>query len=170
MQLNNDKELKKLLKSHGFLNNNILDLRTVWISDLQLNRFRLEKAAQTQANKFEKWYSFSEDLSALIKERERIIREKEAHLDLKIRGYSESILEVRYGFTSLKEAAIKSIILTDSKLQKLRKNKRFLDLILGKLKGVLEAARQRKSMIKILTDLYVASYWDKLNYRPKQKE
>lgn len=160
-----DKELKSLLNQYGFLRGDELDLRRIWIADLQLNRFKLEKAAQSQSSKFERWYSLSEDLSALIKEKKRIFGKKEAILDLKIRQCTKESLQRKYGLHDLKESAIRSIIIKDSKIQKLKKNINFLETVYSKLRGVLEAARQRKSMIKILSDLYISSYWDKVDVK-----
>lgn len=137
------------------------EIRTLYRKDLQLNRYKLEVASEEQATKFEKWYSLSEDVAADIEDEKSFLLSVRSKAEVKIRGLSESELEKTYHIDSLKEGTVKALIELDELVLVVSKKIRKLKLLHNKLKGAIESGRQRKSMIRVLADLYQANYWDK---------
>ena len=158
------KELYSLLLKNGFRRSEctIENLRVLWQQDLQLNRYKLELASQQQSSIFEKWNTLTEDVSGLLEDENRKFRKLKSKIDLNIRSCSKRVLQVKYGLSDIKESAVKSLIELDSKVIKQEKKIQFLKVLYSKLKGVLEASKQRKSNIRVLTDLYVGNYFDKV--------
>ena len=139
----------------------ISDIQIFYRKDLQLNRYRLEIASEEQATKFEKWYSLAEDVAADIEDKKAHLAECRAKAEVRIRGLSSVELEKTYHISDLKEGMIKALIELDEQVKLISKEIRVKKLLHNKLKGAIESGRQRKSMIKVLADLYQANYWDK---------
>jgi hypothetical protein len=135
------------------------ELREIYVQDLQLNRHRLERASAEQQTLFEKWYSAMEDVEGDIRDCMGSLARLRARINL----------SVRIANPDLKEAGVaaeveirKSVIQKTKELNNLRRYH-------GRLKGAVEAARQRKSMINALKDLYVSNYWDKAETSSKPR-
>ncbi|MBW8001686.1 MAG: hypothetical protein FVQ80_06650 [Planctomycetes bacterium] len=137
------------------------EIRSAYRKDLQLNRYRLEVASEEQATKFEKWYSVTEDVAADIEDKKAYLAEVKARVEVEIRSLPKQDLEKKYHVTDLKESVVKSLVELNPTVQKVSKELRKLKLLHNKLKGAVESGRQRKSMIRVLADLYQANYWDK---------
>jgi len=128
-------------------------------NDLKLNRYRLEEASQDQPEKFHDWYQIAEDAAAELKEFERATARVRSEVALKVRRMTKDQLNEKYGFTVLSEGAVKEIVELDASVvfreNKLKEVKR----LYNKLKGFVDTARSRHSMIKVLTELYTSKYW-----------
>ena len=139
------------------------ELRAKYRSELAINRYQLEKASQEQATLFEKWHTYCEKLSAQVAAEEDSLHRLKDRESLKLRSTPEKVLQTKYGLTQgqLKEGAINSIV--NLKKEVIIRTKRLLRLKErhNVLKGAVKSAQQRKSMITVLKDLYIASYWDK---------
>jgi hypothetical protein len=126
-------------------------LRDLYRHELQVNRHKLERASQQQATVFEKWYSALEDVEGDI---------RDLNTDL-VREKARVNLLIRRKFPSYKEGAINAKIERHKEVIKIVDTINRLKRYQSKLKGAVEAGRQRKSMIQTLKDLYIANYWDK---------
>lgn len=136
----------------------LAELKRLYRMDLQVNRHRLEKASQNQAVKFEKWHNAHEEVSAdLSDEISKLGR---------IRGKTD--LMIRRVYPELKEAGILAKVNLNKNVRKQEKKISMIRRYLGCLKGAVESARQRKSMIQTLKDLYIGNYWDKVEPKPAQ--
>ena len=128
------------------------ELRDMYRRDLQINRHKLEVASQNQGTKFEKWYSALEEISADLADEQIRLTRIRSKVDLMIRRVHPD----------LKETGVLSKVNLNVKVKKqnvkISRIKRYQAL----LKGAVEMGRQRKSMIQVLKDLYVASYFDKI--------
>lgn len=166
------KSLYRLLLNNGFKESDCTseNLRNLWRKDLQLNRYKLEIAGQEQSTIFEKWNNLNEDISGLLEDENRVLRKVRSTLDLQIRSCPKRVLKAKYGFPDLKESAIKSIIDLNPKVEKQEKKVIFLRTLNTKLRGVVKAAEHRRSNIRILTDLYVSSYYNCSVGRGKHSE
>jgi hypothetical protein len=82
-------------------------------------------------------------------------------VDLRIRGYSEAKLMKLYKISEIREASVRSLISGNKKIIEAKKGIIALERVYGKVRGAVESGRQRKSMIRILTDLYIGNYFDK---------
>lgn len=132
------------------------ELQELYRMDLSINRHKLEVASQNQGSKFEKWYNAMEEVSAdLADEVSKLGR---------IRGKVD--LQIRRLHPDLKEAGIAAKVSLNKNVRKQEKKIAEIKRYFGCLKGAVEAARQRKSMIQVLKDLYVASYFDKIDPKP----
>lgn len=160
--IRNYTKLLEILLNNGFRKEDctIEKLRELWTSDLRLNRYKLEIAAQEQAAVFERYSSLLADISGLVEDENKKLRETRGLVDLKIRSCSKRILKVKYGVSDLKESAIKSAIELDSKVKEQEKKVRMISVFCNKLKGVVESGRQRKGLIRVLTDLYINDYYN----------
>lgn len=136
----------------------LAELKRMYQMDLQINRHRLEKASQNQAVKFEKWYSACEDVSADLSDEITKLNRIKGKVDLLIRKL----------YPDLKETGISARVNLNKKVKRQEKKISMIRRYLGRMKGAVEAARQRKSMIGTLRDLYVANYWDKVEPKPAQ--
>lgn len=159
---NKNRKLYDVLIKNGFKKSDCTQdrLRTLWQEDLQLNRYKLEVASQEQSVVFEKWATLCEDLSGLVEDENAVLRRMRSRLDLKIRSCPKRVLEVKYGISDLKESAIKSLIELDQKIRKQEKKIQFLKLFYMKIKVVVKASEQRKSSLRVLTDLYINNYFN----------
>lgn len=171
MEIKNYKKLYKILLSNGFSEDDctIERLRVLWLLELRLNRYHLEKASQRQAVVFEKWNNLCEDLSGLMEDERRKLLKLRNRRNLRIRSESfKPVLKKKYNIveTTLKESTIKSLIDFDESVVRQEKKIGFLKIFYSKIRGVVEASKQRKSSIRILTDLYTSNYFDKMT--PKQ--
>lgn len=127
------------------------ELEEIYRDDLRFSRNQLEKASQTQHTKFEKWYSALEDIEGDIRDLESKIKRKRAEVSLLVhRKYSD-----------LKVAAIAAKVDVNKDIKTMEQELNLLKRYQGKVKGAVESARQRKSMIQVLKDLYMSNYWDK---------
>lgn len=131
--------------------NSVDELRDLYRQDLQLNRHKLERASAEQATLFEKWYAALEDVEADIKDAQGVLKRLRAKVNLQIRNLH----------SDLKEGGIAAKVEINEKVAAKSREILALERYQGRLKGAVEAARQRKSMIQILKDLYVSNYWDK---------
>lgn len=127
------------------------ELEQLYRKDLQINRHRLEYASLEQATKFERWYSALEDVEGDVADLKLQLGRARAKVDIRTRNIS----------TKLNESGIKSRIALDKDVNGVEKEIRLISRYASKLKGAVEAARQRKSMIVVLKDLYISNYWDK---------
>lgn len=170
--IKNYKKLLQTLLNNGFVEEDCNEgcLRELWASELQLNRYRLEIAAQKQSVLFEKYNSLAEDLSGLLEDEVRLLRKLRSNKDLQIRSCSKHKLKSKYGVTDLKEAAIKSLIDLDVGVVQQEKKIGFLRSFFLKVKGVVKAAEHRRGNIRILTDLYVNNYYNCSEGRGKYYE
>ena len=126
------------------------ELQDMYRPEIQLNRHRLEKESQKQASIFEKWYSALEDVEADLRDAMKDLSDIRSEVDLIVRSRD----------TSLKEGGITSKININKKVKLRTKRVNDIKRYQSKLKGAVESAKQRKSMITVLKDLYVANYWD----------
>lgn len=143
----------------------VREIEELYRLDLRLNRNRLEVASEEQNTKFESWYSCQEDASADLEDAKHNLSLLRARVDIKIRRAPKEKLIEKYGIADLKEGAIKAFIELNPKVVEAQEKVNRLKLVVGKLKGAIESARQRKSMIAVLKDLYVSNFWDKVTKR-----
>jgi hypothetical protein len=127
------------------------ELEKMYREDLRVNRHKLEVASAQQATVFEKWYSASEDVEGDLRDALSEMALLRSTVGLEVRGLHDE----------WKEGAISAGIEKDERIVRLGKRINMIRRYLGKLKGATESARQRKSMIVALKDLYIANYWDK---------
>jgi hypothetical protein len=111
----------------------------------------LEVAAADQAVRFEKVYSLAEDMTGLLNDEIRSVERLRNRIELSVRHSSP-------GST---EGAVKAKVASYPALEVALKRVESVRIKVLKLKGIVDAARQRKSMIRTLSDLYIANYWDK---------
>jgi len=149
------------ITSESLRGKTIGEVRQLYQKDLMLNRNRLEEAAQDQTTKFERWYNLMEELEADVADANLNLKRLKSNLSLKLRAKPADQLEKEYGVSDLKEGTIVAIVDSHKLVVTRQKELNKLKLIHGKLKGAVEAARQRKSMIRELTLLYNGNYWDK---------
>lgn len=134
----------------------LAELKRMYQMDLQINRNRLEKASQNQAVKFEKWYAAMEDVSADLSDQITKLSRIKGKVDLYMRKL----------YPDLKETGLAAKVNLNKKVRRQEKKIAMIRRYLGRMKGAVESARQRKSMIGTLRDLYVANYWDKVEAKP----
>lgn len=172
MLIKKNKKLYRLLLQNGFKKSDctLENLRSLWRKDLQLNRYKLEIASQEQAVIFEKWSTLSEDVCGLLEDENIKLRKLKSTIDLRIRSCSKRVLQVKYGIPDLKENAVKSLVELNPKVSKQEKIVQFLKLFSMKLKVVVKSSEQRKSNLRILTDLYVSQYFNVSAGRGKYAE
>ena len=144
------KSLNKIYDSWVY-DHTLLELEDLYRSDLQVNRHRLEVASQEQSTKFEKWYAAMEDVEGDLRDATTSLGRKRTKVGLRIRKI----------FPDDKEGSITAKIESNKEVKILNKRINQIRRYHGKLKGAVESARQRKSMISVLKDLYVSNYWDK---------
>ena len=124
--------------------------------DSKVDRFRLEEAAEEQADFYRKYTKNGKKLTKKKLNLEKQLAELEARIDLKIRE--------EYDGEKITEAAIKSRITLNKEVKKLRKQ-----LVDAKVE-LLEQDRyrnifeHRRSMIKYLAELYKDQYWSNNPY------
>lgn len=116
-----------------------------------INRNKLEKCSQEQCTLFEKWYNALEDVEADIADEEARRNRYSDKLELRTRSLHPD----------WKEGHIKAFLSRSSKIRIYNKRLMIMRRYKGRLKGAVESARQRKSMIGVLKDLYTSNYWDK---------
>lgn len=157
------KKLCRLLEDNGFRKSecSLEGLRNKWQKDLQLNRYKLEIAAQQQIAVFERWDNLCTDVSGLLEDENRQLRKLKSKKDLQVRSCPKRMLAVKYGIPDLKESAIKAVIELDPRIEKQEKRVLFLQMFYMKIKGVVKASEHRRGSIRILSDLYASSYFSK---------
>jgi Zn-dependent M32 family carboxypeptidase len=129
----------------------IPELRDIARHELQVNRYKLERAAQEQQTLFEKWYAALEEVEGDL---------SDLNVEL-VRERSRVTLIVHRRYPKYKVNALNAKVEINKMVYKTQKLVNQVKKYRGALKGIVESARQRKSMIQALKDLYIANFWDK---------
>jgi hypothetical protein len=129
------------------------DLRTLAREDLKINRHKLDIASEQQCTVFEKWYSILSSVESDIRNQESLLLRERARVGLHVRRQFPELS--REGAITSKVSLSKSVGDLEDTLNKM-KSYQF------ELKGIVESARQRKAMIRVLADLYIANYYDSI--------
>lgn len=129
--------------------------------DLQLDKHSLDEHMEEQHLRFEKWCALLTEMKDLYYAADQMVKTERARIDSEIRLCEPDSLEGRFGLSKLSEAAINGAIERHGDyletLSLLRAARTRKDL----LEGCVEAFRDRRSMLKYLTELYVAQYYDR---------
>lgn len=138
---------------------------------LPMSRFTLDEASFDQAKLAYSIQEYSEDCSAEYEEYKLDVAEEKAIQEIKIRKLKPAKLLLMYGLSDLKESTVKALIGKNSKILRMERKLIEKKRLMGKAKHLVNSVQARASMIKRLTDLYVAGYWSKTTQEgtPKTK-
>jgi hypothetical protein len=149
------------LKPEDLYQMTIPEIRATYRDDLRINRYKLEENAELQATIFERWYSLMEELTSDLEDAKHDLAVKRSSFELRLRRMPAALLKEKYGVKELKEGTIKAMVESNKEVIELTKRVNKIRGIHGCLKGAVESARQRKSMIGVLQELYKDNYWNK---------
>lgn len=135
------------------------DTEREYQSDLQISKFKLEEAALDQPVKMAKWGSRLAKASARVATVEHDLATLKAEKRVKLKAMDSALLKVKFGFDSMTDTVATSVIERDGEVKAKSKEliqARFRESV---YKSAEKGASQRSTMIRVLTDQYIAQYW-----------
>lgn len=136
------------------------DLEQEYRTDLRISKFTLEDAAASQPSKMGKWGTRYAKAAARVASLEHRLAVLKASKKLKLREMHSSTLKKKFNVDgTLTEQLLNAIVENDPEHIELFKKYLGEKELEGIYKAAEKAASQRSTMIRTLTDQYIAQYW-----------
>ncbi len=122
------------------------------IEDLKLNKFKLDEEASKQSSLYQYFTDKLTEVRALKDEISLKLEEKLAEVELNIRNNPPDGLKIT-------ESVIQALVVNNEEIKELRKRLNEIKKQNYELEGIVNSLDQKKSMIKVLTELYIVGYY-----------
>lgn len=132
------------------------------IEDLKLNKFKLDEEASKQSSLYQYFTDKLTEVRALKDEISLKLEEKLAEVELNIRNNPPDGLKIT-------ESVIQALVVNNEEIKELRKRLNEIKKQNYELEGIVNSLDQKKSMIKVLTELYIVGYYRVDNFSNENK-
>ncbi len=132
------------------------------IEDLKLNKFKLDEEASKQSSLYQYFTDKLTEVRALKDEISLKLEEKLAEVELNIRNNPPDGLKIT-------ESVIQALVVNNEEIKELRKRLNEIKKQNYELEGIVNSLDQKKSMIKVLTELYIVGYYRVDNFSNDNK-
>lgn len=132
------------------------------IEDLKLNKFKLDEEASKQSSLYQYFTDKLTEVRALKDEISLKLEEKLAEVELNIRNNPPDGLKIT-------ESVIQALVVSNEEVKELRKKLNELKRQNYELEGIVNSLDQKKSMIKVLAELYIVGYYRVDNFSNENK-
>jgi len=132
------------------------------IEDLKLNKFKLDEEASKQSSLYQYFTDKLTEVRALKDEISLKLEEKLAEVELNIRNNPPDGLKIT-------ESVIQALVVSNEEVKELRKKLNELKRQNYELEGIVNSLDQKKSMIKVLAELYIVGYYRVDNFSNDNK-
>lgn len=132
------------------------------VEDLKLNKFKLDEEASKQSSLYQYFTDKLTEVRALKDEISLKLEEKLAEVELNIRNNPPDGLKIT-------ESVIQALVVNNEEIKELRKRLNEIKKQNYELEGIVNSLDQKKSMIKVLTELYIVGYYRVDNFSNENK-
>lgn len=134
-------------------------------ADMRIDKYGLDNECAEQTSIYSKWARMSAEASRERDYRQKELDETSAMLDNEIRTDPE-----KYGIKDLKEAAVKAVIMGDEAVMKLKSDLIEATTYAKFMNSAVAACDQKKTMLRMLGDLWLGEYYSNVEIRKGEVE
>jgi len=122
------------------------------IEDLKLNKFKLDEEASKQSSLYQFFVEKLNEVKAAKDDLSLRLEEKLAEVELRIRENPPEGLKIT-------ESVIQALVVNNEEIKDLRRKLNDVKKQNYELEGIVSSLDQKKSMIKVLAELYIIGYY-----------
>lgn len=129
-------------------------------ADMRIDKFGLDNECAQQTSIYSKWARLSAEAGRERDYRQKELDEISADLDNAIRKDPG-----KYGIADVKENAVKAVIQNDKRVMKLKTDVIEITAYASLFKGAVNACDQKKTMLRMLGDLWLGEYYSNVEIK-----